>query len=126
DATGDTAVADKRVWQGRRVLVVGREPLDGYPAAAIDGDRRQQARRHELAIDQHATRAAHADAATFFRSSQAQLITQQVDQTAMAGHRAMLSLPVHGKSNRMLERHLLFMLRGGFERSREPGSSECY
>ena len=50
---------------------------------AVDDDRGQQAGAQHLSVDQHAARAAHADAAAFLGARQPEVVAQQVDQAAV-------------------------------------------
>src|SRR5262249_54805803 len=52
----------------------------------VDKHGRRQAGAHDLAVDQDAARAAHPDAAAFFRASQLEIVAQQMQQQAVRRH----------------------------------------
>lgn len=83
DAALKAAIADKGILQRGQVFLIGRQALNGGDPCAIDADRGQQARAHDLTVDQHAARATHANAATLLGAGQAKVVAQQVDQAAV-------------------------------------------
>ena len=78
DAALKTALCHKRFPQ--RVGDVAVQSLDRFNAAAVDRRGQNQTRRHQPSVDQHAAAAAHADAAAFFGSRQAKVVTQEIDE----------------------------------------------
>src|SRR5262245_47909989 len=73
-----TAVLNKRLlqWMQRAVFC---EPLNGFDFASLARNRQGQARADQAAVDNHAARAADANAAAFFCACEANLIAKRVE-----------------------------------------------
>src|SRR5207244_5144669 len=70
----------------RRQLVALRKPLDGDDGAAVSEDGGQEAGGEELAVNEHAARAADPDRAALFRSGTAQVVSQNIDEPSVRAH----------------------------------------
>src|SRR5439155_5656222 len=85
DAALEAALADERRLK-RRQLVALREPLDGDDGAAVGEHGGQEAGGQELAVDEHAARAADPDRAALFRSGAAEVVSQNVDEPSIGAY----------------------------------------
>src|SRR5687767_4218779 len=85
NAALESALADERVLERGELVAVG-ETLDGLHFAAVDEDRGQKARGEQLAADEHAARAAHADRAALLGPGGAKVIAKHVDEPSVRAH----------------------------------------
>src|SRR5581483_11997016 len=100
DAALEAALGDERLLQrGQRAR---RDPLDGRHRGAVDEERRYETSREQLAVDEHAARAAHADRAPLLRPGQAADVAHEIDEPRGGGHAYLALLAVQAEADRVV------------------------
>ena len=90
----EAAILDKGLLQGVQAIAL-RQPFDGGDRAAVRHDSQGDAGTHWLSVQQHRAGAAHAHTAALFRSGEAQVVAQKIDQQAVVRNLTNHRLAVH-------------------------------
>src|SRR5438093_4879422 len=98
DPALEAPLGDERILQ-RRKFAAPREPFDGRDRRTVRIRRGYEAGRDDLAVDEHAARAADADRAAFLRAGEAAVVTQDVDVTALRRDASLAPHAVHREAD---------------------------